>query len=809
MPPESPDVPIESQRDSAAPTAPIQKQPDHATSMSEPTAKQPEAIVPTKSEATTATTTTEADGQPLYHFQSVAQDELKEAVSRAEDPAPENAKALSSGDLVGLETIAAEEAEEKKPEPPAKDDPADKGKGREIATQLTDERLEDSVATLKPRKPQYLTIETPAFVDPTPPTPSASQPPSRSSSARSKGHGPEPSPTRSDVAYDDRRYASEDEQEGNSRSEIQSIMEQFPEEGGGPDVEEVMSPRLEIASPFFGNPSPQHPPRKSSLEPLGSGFVQQIQEMQGLRISTSSPTSMKSKPKERDSDDQGPPVPPKDSVDETASGEPQSPAATMHRPPPPEPEPEPALPFDFHRFLEQLKNKKADPVARYLKSFLQEFAKRQWMVHEQVKIISDFLAFIANKMAQCEVWREVSDAEFDNAREGMEKLVMNRLYTQTFSPAIPPPQPIPGSKSRRRGDKVMGPGRRGQHQEDVERDEILTQKINIYGWVREEHLDIPPTSDSGKRFLTLAQQELLKIRSYRAPRDKIICVLNCCKVIFGLLKNAKSDSSADSFMPLLIYVVLQSNPDHLVSNVQYILRFRNQEKLGGEAGYYLSSLMGAIQFIENMDRTSLTITDEDFEKHVENAVSVIAEKHRHAETSPRQEHYSEKTGLHSPGESSSTRPSLDVDSTGTPRRSLSSDQGDENAPITGLLRSIQKPLSTIGRMFSDEPSSSGPSHSPARTPQPDGTPRLSPRHSSDGRPSRETRQQLSAQEAAARQASAEVAEAQRLHRAEHNNVVETLAGMFPDLDRDIISDVVYQKEGRVGQAVDACLALSS
>lgn len=63
-------------------------------------------------------------------------------------------------------------------------------------------------------------------------------------------------------------------------------------------------------------------------------------------------------------------------------------------------------------------------------------------------------------------------------------------------------------------------------------------------------------------------------------------------IVAGLLKHNKSDSSADSFMPLLIYVVLQSNPEHLVSNVQYILRFRNQEKLGGEAGYYLSSLVG-------------------------------------------------------------------------------------------------------------------------------------------------------------------------------------------------------------------------
>lgn len=60
-----------------------------------------------------------------------------------------------------------------------------------------------------------------------------------------------------------------------------------------------------------------------------------------------------------------------------------------------------------------------------------------------------------------------------------------------------------------------------------------------------------------------------------------------------MLRNSKtSDTSADAFVPLLIYVVLHAHPDHLVSNVQYILRFRNQEKLGGEAGYYLSSLVG-------------------------------------------------------------------------------------------------------------------------------------------------------------------------------------------------------------------------
>jgi len=276
-------------------------------------------------------------------------------------------------------------------------------------------------------------------------------------------------------------------------------------------------------------------------------------------------------------------------------------------------------------------------------------------------------------------------------------------------------------------------------------------------------------------------------------------------------------------MPLLIYTVLQANPEHLVSNVQYILRFRNQDKLGGEAGYYLSSLLGAVQFIENLDRTTLTVSDEDFEKNVEAAVSSIAEKHQAQETrSTAPVHLSEKSAPSRP--EVTPRHSMEGESS-TPRRSTSSydnDSGesmDEKAAMTGLLRTIQKPLSSIGRIFSDEASAS--QTGPARTPQPGNTPRMSPipgsntdRHRSPqrtGTSERDTsnKKRLTAEDAAARQASAEAAEAHRLHRAEHSNIVETLAGMFPDLDRDIIEDVVRQKEGRVGLAVDACLALSS
>lgn len=62
--------------------------------------------------------------------------------------------------------------------------------------------------------------------------------------------------------------------------------------------------------------------------------------------------------------------------------------------------------------------------------------------------------------------------------------------------------------------------------------------------------------------------ELLKINNYKAPRDKLICILNCCKVIYGLMKHMSIDEGADMFLPLLIYVVIHANPPRLISNVQ-------------------------------------------------------------------------------------------------------------------------------------------------------------------------------------------------------------------------------------------------
>ncbi|TFK29629.1 hypothetical protein FA15DRAFT_690940 [Coprinopsis marcescibilis] len=336
-----------------------------------------------------------------------------------------------------------------------------------------------------------------------------------------------------------------------------------------------------------------------------------------------------------------------------------------------------ATAFDFQRFLDQMKSKTAEPVSKYLRSFLSNFAKRTFTVNDQVKIINDFLSFIAVQMRSCDVWRNASDAEFDNAMEGMEKLVMNRLYEFTFTPQLAqanPPRPITT--------------------DDLEKDKVLAQRIALFGWIEEKHLDIPE-GEGSKGFLMFAQQELLKINHYKAPRDKLICILNACKVIFGLIRHLKKEEGADTFVPILIYVVLKASPDNLLSNVEFISRFRNPEKLQSEAGYYLSSLMGAVSFIETMDHTSLSnIDQEEFESNVEHAIRALPPSEPQSPVVPPAQLKLPPVPPSPHAGEESARP-LAIS---TPSQTIS-DDAKRLLQKTG--DTISKPLTAIGRIFAE------------------------------------------------------------------------------------------------------------
>ncbi|KAI9595403.1 hypothetical protein BDF19DRAFT_441790 [Syncephalis fuscata] len=261
--------------------------------------------------------------------------------------------------------------------------------------------------------------------------------------------------------------------------------------------------------------------------------------------------------------------------------------------------------FDYRKFLEQMRHRSSAPITRYLKSFLREFHKKAWTVNEQVRIIHDFLEFIENKMLECDQWRNSSEIEltmhvkaWKNLNDNGNLLILiYYIYNRIFCSSTT---------------------------DDAERDEIIHQKIQIFRWIEERHLDIP-ISPHNASYFEFAQKELLKMNNYRAPRDKLICILNCCIVIFSLLRRMEGESAgADIFLPILIYVVIKANPEQLVSNVQYISRFRHPSRLESEAGYYLTNLLSVISFLERLDASLLSITKEEFDSHISRTLEEMA-----------------------------------------------------------------------------------------------------------------------------------------------------------------------------------------
>jgi hypothetical protein len=58
----------------------------------------------------------------------------------------------------------------------------------------------------------------------------------------------------------------------------------------------------------------------------------------------------------------------------------------------------------------------------------------------------------------------------------------------------------------------------------------------------------------------------------RVPRDKLICLLNCCKIVNSLIRTAQLKRgpvqiSAHNFLPLLIYTVIKYESLACVSHV--------------------------------------------------------------------------------------------------------------------------------------------------------------------------------------------------------------------------------------------------
>ncbi|CUM65624.1 uncharacterized protein PRCAT00003272001 [Priceomyces carsonii] len=395
-------------------------------------------------------------------------------------------------------------------------------------------------------------------------------------------------------------------------------------------------------------------------------------------------------------------------------------------------------PFDFQHFLSHLREKSADPIVRYIRSFLVSFTRLGYTFtpEQKIKIIADFKLFMNDKFTMYEPFASMDDIDLENSREGLEKLIMNRLYVHCFPPELLKefPSYILDSFAK-----------------DLEDDATFDLQLEKFKWLNGAHLDVNLKNMAGQgngnlNFIEYAVNELNKINVFRAPRDKIICILNACKVIFSFLKVNDQETNADSFIPILILVILKARTKNLVSNMHYIENYRSDEWLShGETSYYLSSLQGAIDFILNLTIDDLTIDEDEFKAHME----AWDEERKQMQAPPMPTEIRQPQPQHAGQNSSRAMQTL------SPSSVLLTSAGLVSKSISNFLSP-----SPQGQPTRESPNS--PAH---ENPQPDN------------------------------------------NEVKLKSCYKNLREVFPNLDKEILKDIAFLNKGEIESSIDACLQI--
>ncbi|XP_012231698.1 GTPase-activating protein and VPS9 domain-containing protein 1 isoform X2 [Linepithema humile] len=212
----------------------------------------------------------------------------------------------------------------------------------------------------------------------------------------------------------------------------------------------------------------------------------------------------------------------------------------------------------------------------FLLRFCDEF-KKLTLTDEKQDLVDNFLGKIHAEMDNDPIWQSASANQLDLARVVVERTVMARVYHNALYP--------------------NGDG-------DVYRDQLLHDHIKkLAKVITPNHKDLRiPKVYHYECPWPWAQAELAVISAYKTPRDKLQCVFRCATTIMNLLSMASERGipAADDLIPVLVYVIIKTNPPSLLSTVQYVDSFYGN-RLEGEEQYWWTQFCSAIEFIKTMD----------------------------------------------------------------------------------------------------------------------------------------------------------------------------------------------------------------
>lgn len=172
-------------------------------------------------------------------------------------------------------------------------------------------------------------------------------------------------------------------------------------------------------------------------------------------------------------------------------------------------------------------------------------------------------------------------------------------------------------------EKVYSRIWRHRSTDDEERDQKLRSRIAALSLVgiglkellqtaeelsEEERLKTKEREGEIREWLSTARADIQKMDGENYPLGKLRHLTAAHKsIVEALSKIFPASSSADEILPTLIYTLITSPPEdvNVISNLNFIQRFRGSSRVDGETAYCLVNLEAAVTFLETVDLSSL------------------------------------------------------------------------------------------------------------------------------------------------------------------------------------------------------------
>lgn len=236
---------------------------------------------------------------------------------------------------------------------------------------------------------------------------------------------------------------------------------------------------------------------------------------------------------------------------------------------------------------------------RFAKEYLAIERRPDKSINDLSELVHEFYEKMTQRFESQLIYKGASSDQLELLNDNMERILNEHIYHVTSARII---------------------------NEDEDHNMAIQRRIRSLNWITVEHLEIeidfqrPIVHD----LLDKAICQMVEMNSRTSSIDKLECIVQCSKTIFELIQhgqprgaNTTIPASADQFLPVLVFVVIQANPPMLPADVKFLTRFSNPRRLmSGETGYYFTNLCCALEFIEKASGASLNLSEQEFNRYM-------------------------------------------------------------------------------------------------------------------------------------------------------------------------------------------------